>query len=143
MILGFIAGCGDDDDDGGGESLTKAEFIEQADAICAAGDAELDEAAGAAFGESEPDPAVLESFIDDEMAPNLQQQFDDIRDLGVPDEIDGGVESLLEAAEERLGEVQAMTGEEVLELFSTGEDPFADVSAQADALGFSDCGSGA
>ena len=37
------AACGDDDDDGGGETLSEAEFLEQGNAICAAGSEELDE----------------------------------------------------------------------------------------------------
>jgi hypothetical protein len=142
LVVPLVACGGDDDDDDGGQALSKADFIEQADAICAAGDAELDEATEEAFAEGQPDADTLEAYIDDVVAPNLRDQFADIRALGVPDEIDGGVDSLLDAAEDRLAELEAMSGDEVLELFSAGEDPFAEVNAQADALGFTECGGG-
>jgi hypothetical protein len=140
VLTALAAGCGDDDDDGG-EALSEADFITQADAICAAADAELDEASSEAFTE-EPSPEDMESFIDDTVAPNLRAQFEDIRALNGPDDFEADVDALLDDAEAAIDDMAALSGDDVMAMFETGEDPFEDIDARAEELGFSECGGG-
>jgi hypothetical protein len=93
-ILGTISvGCGGGDDEGSGvattvaaSSITKAQFVKKANAICQKGKAQL--AGGlAAFvklHEKEPveDTAVIAAKTI--LRPNLQAQVDQIRTLGAP-----------------------------------------------------------
>jgi ABC-type glycerol-3-phosphate transport system substrate-binding protein len=71
-----LAACGGDgDDSGGGEQLSKQEFIEQADAVCAES-ADAEEAA----------QAKLESATDPEEAADAYEEFGDVA-RGVNEEI--------------------------------------------------------
>lgn len=132
------AACGDDDDDGGGEALSEAEFLEQGNAICAAGSEELDEAFEGAF-ESTPTAEGVKEFFDDVVIPNIRDQIDAIRDLGAPDEIDGGVDSFLDGADAKLDELGAMDADELFALMTSGEDPFAEINEQATNIGLTEC----
>ena|SRR5688572_3612980 len=133
-VLATGAACGgDDDDDGGGEALTEAEFIEQADQICADIEAEVD----AQEPETDnPTPEEIEEYIDDVVVPNFQDQIDQISDLNPPEEIQDEVDELIDAAQEALDEVEGLSGDEVMELEG---DPFEEVNAMAADLGLQEC----
>ena len=80
-IAAGAAGCGGDDDGGdttATETLTKEEWIAQADAICKAGDDSIDEAAEAAGLDGSSSPDELESFYTDTVLPNIADQRDQI-----------------------------------------------------------------
>ena len=117
----IAAGCGSDD--GGGDDsspeLTKEEFITQADAICADGEAELTAAAEEQFGSATEPPSQKEQeeFISTTVADNLQSQLDQIRELNAPDadeeqlnEILDSLQSLIDRARDEPAAVLA--GEE-------------------------------
>jgi len=139
----FGAACGDD---GGGDPLTAAEFERQANAICAKGSAEVDSAATELFGElgptETPDPAELEAFIDDTLVPSVRDQLDQIRALEPPGGLEDEVDELIEGTESTIDELADMSGDELLGLFETGEDPFAEMNAKANAIGLLECGDG-
>jgi hypothetical protein len=71
MTVLMIVACGDDE-----ETLTTDEFIEQADAICAAGTTELDDAFAELYGPSgeEPTPEQQTAFVEDTLAPLRDRQ---------------------------------------------------------------------
>jgi hypothetical protein len=134
----LAAGCGgDDDDDGGGDRLTKSEFLAQGNAICKSGNDAID----AMFEELFPDE---ESFADEDLqqeakdglVENVQQQLDDLGELQPPEDLEDDVDALLEDAQAALDEVKDQSPEE---LFNQEEDPFAEVNAQAGALGLTEC----
>jgi hypothetical protein len=137
VIASLGGGCGGDDDDA--QSLSKDDFLEQANAVCEEGTVELDEAFEDAFASGEPSPDEVEALMKDTVIPNIHGQIDDIRDLGAPDEIDGGVESFLDAASARLDELEAMDADELFETMTSGENPFAEVNAMASNLGLTSC----
>lgn len=163
LALGLIAaGCGGDDDEptttttteaaatgASGASGTsgpanvspeRAELIEQADTICREGDEEIDAAAKERFGDTQKEPPVAEqeSFIGDVVAPNIQGQLDELRELDPPEEDAEQWNTLLDDLEQALGEVEAdpsvVTGGEA--------GPFEDVNDQAQEFGLKVCGQG-
>jgi hypothetical protein len=94
----IAAGCGDDD---GGETLSKQEYIAQADANCNKADKELNSA---------PEPKGkngLEKFATDTLVPNIQGQIDFVRDLNGPQEVEDQVNPILDTAQEGLDEIKA------------------------------------
>lgn len=94
----FAAGCGGDDDE-----LTKAEFVQQANAICKKGDAQINAAAEKAFSESQrPSNAQVEEFATDTAIPSIQGQVDDIGELEPPAEDEEQITAFLDSAQEEL-----------------------------------------
>jgi len=145
LTLGLLgAACGDED--GGGDRLTAADFETQANAICAEGGAEVDSAATELFGDlgpnETPDPAELEAFIDDTLVPSVRDQLDQIRALEPPEDLEDEVDEIIEVTESTIDELADMSGDELLGLFETGEDPFAEMNAKANAIGLLECGDG-
>jgi hypothetical protein len=140
------AGCGDDDDEdatGGatgatgvsGSTLTEAEFLDQANEICAAGNELIDEQATDAFGSGTGAPTEdeLDQFVNEIMVPSIEEQIDDIRALGVPEELAADVNPFLEDAEAALADAQADPGSLL------DEDPFREINQEAKQIGLREC----
>ena len=130
-----IAGCGGG---GGGEetaSTTTDEYIVQADAICSESDAQNSVAFRQAFGNEQPTTEAAAAYVGDVLVPALETQLEQVRALEPPegdaetvnaiwDEIGGVIETMKEDPEGALGI----------------EDPFAEVTPEAEAYGFKSCG---
>lgn len=139
IVTALLGACGDDDDDdGGGEALTEAEFIEQGNQICVDAEAEVDEQAEAAFT-GEPTPEAIKTFFDEVIVPAANDQLAALRDLNPPDELADDVAEALDAAEDRTDEIAAMSADELFELLSSGENPYAEVDELVVAIGLTDC----
>ena len=133
----LAAGCGGDDDGGGGERLTREEFVTQGNAICAAGNERLDAMFEELFPTEEDfaDPDKQEEAKDN-FVEDIQGQIDDVGELEPPEDMEADVEEFLDTAQEALDQVEEMSAEE---FFGLEEDPFAEVSEQAEALGLTEC----
>ncbi|HEY8001573.1 MAG: hypothetical protein ACHQJ5_09480 [Vicinamibacteria bacterium] len=148
-VLGAVAvaGCGGDDETAStsasgangidGPALTEAEFATQGNAICAAGNKELDAAANEVFTGQKPTDAQLQQYADIAV-PSIQGQIDAVRALPAPESIADQVGTFLDDAQSALDEVEA---DPSLLAASDADDPFADVNQQADDLGLTECGS--
>jgi hypothetical protein len=143
-----VAGCGGDDEEPttsteatsgatgtDGVALTEEEFVAQGNEICAAGNEEIDQAANETFAGQEPTDAQVEQFAGI-LVPSIQAQIDGIRALTPPEDLAADVDTFLADAEDALAEVEADSS---LLLASDEEGPFADVNAQAVALGLTEC----
>ena len=144
------AGCGGDDETtstttsgasgatgASGAPLTHAEYVAQADAICAAGDKEI-EAAGQSLGDA-PTEAVLEGFVDDTVVPAIQKQYDALAALPAPEGEEEQVDDLLSALQDGVD-----TLNEDPTLITAGDSadgPFADANKAAQDFGLTACGS--
>ncbi|MDP2775362.1 MAG: hypothetical protein Q8O61_17550 [Nocardioides sp.] len=84
-----LAGCGGDDDGGEG-AISKAEFLEQGNTICSAGNLAVDEIGGSV---DKHDQEQLLTAIKEQVVPLVRGQLDDLRALGYPD----GDKEILEA----------------------------------------------
>jgi hypothetical protein len=131
VALALGVGCGDDE-----ETLTKAEFIEQADAICAAGNEELN-SLEPDFGADKNPAEIVDSFVSEELVPVLQAEHDDIEALGAPEGDEAEVESLLASLQ---GAIDA--AEEDPMAFVISDDAFAEADQAAEAYGLKECGQG-
>jgi hypothetical protein len=137
LALGGIAvGCGDDNNDSGDEALTKQEFLAKGNAICAAGNKEIETAFQTAIGNAKPTQDQLNTVVTDSLVPSIQGQIDDIRDLPAPDEDQIG--PILDEAELALQDVKENPS---LATQGGGQDPFADVNKKLTEYGLTACGS--
>lgn len=128
----IAAGCGGDDSSSDEPAPTKAEYITQADDICAADQEEIQTAAADVSGDPS-DPATQEVVTND-VLPIYQDQLDELRGLTPPEGDEEATEGIYNALEEALSAVE--------------EDPaaigdpttFADANEQATEYGLEVCG---
>jgi hypothetical protein len=163
VIALFAVGCGgggsdgsgsggssDGDETSGGDetaSLSKAEFVKQADAVCKKGSEEV-RAEFAAYlkenkikeiGEGNESKAEAEGRIEEVIEaaiPTLRQQLDGIRALAAPTANEAQVNAYLEAAEEGIEKGE----EDPVELFTATEKVLAKSDKLAKEVGFKVCG---
>ncbi len=124
----ILAACGGDDD-----ALSEEEFLEQGNAICAAGNERLEEA-GAGFSGEQPSPEELEAFLEI-LIDDVRGQLDDIEALSPPEELEEDVDELIESARGTIAEVEDAGPDALL----SPEDPFAEENAMADEIGLTEC----
>lgn len=141
----FAVGCGSGSDDGDIEvqtgSLSKAEFIEKADAICKAARTEFlakyssfVQAHKTEFSDPQKQEALLEEVLDTLLAPNVEGQIEQISALGAPNGYATQVETFLNDLQIRLGEAQ----DDLAGLTATAT-PFAKAENAAKQAGMKGC----
>lgn len=127
-----VAGCGDDEESSStSEALPEAEFLTQGNEICAAGNAEIEEASADIQSQAEG-----EAFFTETAIPIIQGQIDDIGELQPPAELESDVDELLTAAQSALDELEA---DPAAGLGGGGPDPFAPVNEMALEIGLEEC----
>ncbi len=151
----LVAGCGDDEEStstttttteasgasgatsGSGSGLLPAEFIEQADAICKAGDPAIEKAFRSLGNPSEASEAEIESVITDRVVPEIRSQIEAIRQLDAPSEGAEELTTFLDDADAVVDEIE--DDPSLLFEGSPQGNPFEDVNKQADELGLQEC----
>jgi ABC-type lipoprotein release transport system permease subunit len=137
MALALIAaGCGggDDNSDSTTTSLTKGEWIAQADAICQQGNQEIEQAARQQFGNQKPTAAEVQQFGTGTALPNTQTQVDKIRALGAPSGDEDEVNKILDTVQADIDKAKSAGNVE--------DSTFADGNALAKQYGLKVCGQG-
>ncbi len=141
-IAAGAAGCGGDDDSSGDttatETITKEEWIAQADAICKAGDDAIDQATEDAGLSSKSSQEELEGFVTDTLIPNVSDQRDQIEALPVPAGEEDAIGNITDELDQAIEEVQSDPGA-VADGSSTA---FEQVNQDAQDYGLTDCGNG-
>ena len=134
-----VAGCGSSSDTTA--SLTKAEFVKQGNAICAAGNKEINAEFEKFFKEGEfgkkkqPTQAQFEEGAEEIVVPSIRKQIDGLSELSAPEGEEQQFEALLENAEGQLEK-----GEEDPSLLTEESNHlFASVNKEAKALGLTSC----
>jgi hypothetical protein len=128
----LAAGCG-----GGDDNLTKAEFIQQADAICKKGNKQVDASAEKIFTTKQgPTKAQLQQFASETLIPNIQSQVDDVRALNEPSEDEDQVNAFLDSAQAELDK-----GKED-PLYMTSDKSFSETNKLGKQYGFKVCSQG-
>lgn len=146
LALGFlVAGCGDDDGDESTEAqatvpenLSKPEYLEAGDQICAEGTAEIARQALERYGESQPTLDQVDEFATEIVAPVLQEQVDSLRDLPPPGDDGDRVSKIYDAVDEGIAELREDPS--LLSEPGTGG-AFDPANRLAQDYGFSQCGS--
>lgn len=132
LLALFAIGCGSSDSsDSSSEALSKADYIEQGNAICDKGNAEL--AAAAKEIGSNPSKAQIESYATDTLIPNLEDQAAALRALGAPE----GDQETVDAIYTALDDGIAATKDDPSVVVS--DDPFSKANDLAAAYGLSAC----
>lgn len=134
LTMTTIGACSSDD-----ERLTSEEFLEQGNAICAAGNAEIEEAGSELFASADPTAEEVAAFIEDTLAPSVQGQIDDLEALSPPEELQEPVDEMLADAQTALADMRESADNDPEAFFAAEEDPFVDVNAQATTIGLTAC----
>jgi hypothetical protein len=137
----LVVGCGGGSSSSGESgSLSKSELIKQGDAICKKGEEEL-EAEANEFAQdhgldtNKPTKAQQEEVIQKVVAPAIQKQAEELRQLGIPSGEEGAVEEILDSLEKGTKELEEEPGK-----LLQGTNPVAKASNLAKQYGFSNCG---
>lgn len=133
----LLVSCGSSDSGGTGDTtgttITKADFVEQANTKCT----DLSERISAgqdALGSS-PTDAEISAFVSDVIVVGFKATFDDIRDLGFPAGVEDLLEGILTDTENILDEI----ANDPIASFG-GDSPFVDVNARFNDYGLTACG---
>lgn len=99
VLAVFAAGCGGGDE----ESLTKAEYVKQGNAICEESVKELGEEvkvyAKEHESDSRPDKAATVAFMNETVFPAFESQVEELRELPAPEGDEEKLESTLDKLE--------------------------------------------
>lgn len=141
VVAAIVAGCGGSDDST--SSLTKAQFIATADAICKKGNAEI-ESGFEAFakkndiGENEePSKAQQEELSETLLVPKVKNQAEEIRDLEAPSGDEGEISAMLDSLDEG---VEAIEADPQAPFDSSQPNPFGPANKMAKEYGLEVCG---
>jgi hypothetical protein len=138
-LAAVVAGCGSDSETT--ESLTKAEFIKRADAICEKSEGKVtsefeDYAEEKGWDENkEPSKEQQEEVIVEVVGPNVQAQVDEIRELEAPEGDEETIDEMLTAVEEGVEDLEENPGQ-----VTSGDNPLAEGSKLARDYGLEKCG---
>lgn len=126
---------------GSGEPrLTKAQYIERGNAICAEANQRIEEAAAGAFanpGEI-PSEEEINDFATDVVAPTLETEVERLSELRPPEIDDERIEDLIQAGRDGVDTVRQDPGV----IVSSADDGFGRYQELADAYGLENCGGG-
>jgi hypothetical protein len=130
-----VAGCGSSD-----SSISKAEFVKKADAVCKKGEEEVQKDFGTFAKKHEnvkkPTEADYAELVDAVLVENVEAEVNDIRALGAPEGDEKEVEAMLEAREESIEKAQ----DNPKAVIKSNEDIFGEASKLAKAYGLKECG---
>jgi hypothetical protein len=120
-IVLIVAGCGSSSGSSAGtgdeittSSISKAQFIKKADAACEKGEKQIQVGIGAlgakkarereSEGEENPEPTEADyaELIDLVVAPNIENEIDEIRALGAPSGDEDQIKAFVDAREESI-----------------------------------------
>ncbi len=131
LSAGALIGCSGDDD-----TLTGAQFTEQANAICIDSDTKIGEVLGPIFS-GEPTPDDLQGALD-AIVSTSRETRDGLAGLSPPSDMSDDVNDMLTAFNTANDEAEAQG----LGFFEDDGDPWAPVGIIAARLGLDDCSSG-
>lgn len=121
-------------------TLSEEEFLEQANKICADAEEELSERSGDRLLDRPETQGVAEfqvQFFLEETAPAIEEQLNEIAELGAPDELTDDIDKFLEDARRALQDlVEQLEDDPEADV---GDNPFSDIAREAQALGLDEC----
>jgi hypothetical protein len=149
-LIGILAvGCGDGESSPAASgnitvdtgSLSKAVFIEKADAICEKGNEEVQDGVEAVikrYGQREYSEPLLVAkapeLVETVLAPSFESQIDEIRDLGAPKGDEAEVGAILTAMSDVIEDAKERPKD-----FARSGEPFAKAARLAQSYGLEAC----
>lgn len=135
VMAGGLVACGDDD-----EGPSKAEYIEEADAICARSDAETDKIFEEAFEDPEdPQPDEAQEALRKGL-PVVNDALEDIKDIEKPKDDEEELDKWITATEAGITTLEEASKTPETSLTALVGEPFAESEKLADAYGMKTCG---
>ncbi len=137
VIALVVAGCGSDDGTTTA-SISKAQFLKEGNAICTAGNEEINSEFEKFAKENkltqnkEPTDAQFEEAAEDFLLPSVSRQIEEVRALGAPEGEEDAVNAFLDSAE---AEVEKIENDPSL----ISGNVFVGVNKEAKALGLTAC----
>lgn len=131
LSTGALAACSNDED-----TLTRAQFTEQANTICVDADDKIGEVLGPIFS-GEPTPDELQAALD-AIVSTSRETSDSLAKLAPPSDVSDDVDDMLTAFNTANDEAEAQG----LGFFENDGDPWAPVGAIAASLGLDRCANG-
>jgi len=128
-----VAGCGSSSSSSSAPSITKAQFVAKANAICVAGNAVTTKAA-MKLG-SNPSAAQILAYTKGTLIPTIQGQINAIKALGAPKGDEATVSSFLALAQADLNKLKANPSL----IIKGGPTLFHDFALKAHAYGLTKC----
>jgi hypothetical protein len=118
VVIGlFTAGCGGGND---AASISKAEFVKRADAVCAETGEQIASGVGsfvAGYDGKEPEgearAAAEAELVETVMVPNKENEVEQLREIGAPQGDEDQVEAIADALEEGIDEAKKRPEEAV------------------------------
>ena len=136
LLGALVSGCGSSD---GEETIAKAEFVEEANAICKKGQKEREAAAGLALsdlgGGKSIDEADTEEVYVDVIVPYLVRMTDELGELDQPDSGAETASAVVESFEEGIEVIE----DDPAKVLKGAVDPFKEAREQAQAYGLKAC----
>jgi hypothetical protein len=139
----LVAGCGGSDSTTDETaSLTKAVFVKQGNAICEAGNKEIDAdfeklATEKNLKENQrPPQSVLDEAAETILLPSIAKQVEAVAALGAPEGEEETIETFISNAEAELAKAE----EDPSQLTEDDSELFTEVNAEARAIGLTACG---
>ncbi|MEO8082842.1 MAG: hypothetical protein ABI780_03410 [Ardenticatenales bacterium] len=134
LTMAAVAGCvvSPASPDSGGP-LSREEFLKQGNAICAAGNAEIEAAAGKLGGP--PAGPAGEAFFQTIVTVS-KRQINDVAALKPPADMKAEMDSIVADSLATLADMEAKGSDA---LFATEADPFAKINPRLKAIGLADC----
>jgi hypothetical protein len=139
LAAALLSGCGGDGDSSAtAESLTKAQFVKQADGICAKynrkGESQVQKVVESFnLDQGEPDQDVVAKGVAAVAVPILEEQIEELRALPVPDGEEQEVALILERQEQSLEKVEDEP------LFRVSGNPYEELNEPAADYGLVEC----
>ena len=111
----IVGGCGSSSDDGEvtESSITKAEFVKQAEAACEKGEKQVETSFNTYLKENkdaleqEATKAQFADVLETVLVPAIEQEIEDIREIGSPSGEVDQIQAIIDALEEGLEKSQA------------------------------------
>ena len=113
MAVVLVAGCGGDDDEGGfspvvSDSLSKVEFLRQADEICHSTESRIEAAADdLVTSKQDPSPEEVDEVAINIVVPALESEIAAIGALAAPEGDEDEIQAILDATEAGIAEIEA------------------------------------
>jgi hypothetical protein len=107
VVLAMGVGCGGGDDD---SSLSKAEFVKQADEVCTRAESKKNKDLEAAFQqlgkEGKSGKQAEEELVTGTALPPISEMTEELKDLGAPSGEEDQVDAMISAFEEEVEKVE-------------------------------------
>ena len=133
-----ISACGGDD-----SGPSKAEFIEEADAICREGEERSQQIVATGFRDPENPTGEEVLALIQQLLPIQRETIADVRALEMPEDDEDQVNSILDQAEAATDEVAAIRDPQqaiaAVQAADTPQDPFYEANQAAADYGFDEC----